>query len=183
MNSKFKFRRECLDRLNRYKRANIYYQDKKISNWIFNYIKDRDYRVVMLYIPLSIEVNIKDLIKRLRMDRVVVLVPFMEGKSFRLVKYRLPIKIKKFGVKEPNISKDFYKKIDLSIVPAIGIDIDFRRIGFGKGFYDRFFAQNRDRVEKIFFINRLGCISNKKITDPYDIRGDIYITPKKIFNR
>ncbi len=70
MNSKFKFRRECLDRLNRYKRANIYYQDKKISNWIFNYIKDRDYRVVMLYIPLSIEVNIKDLIKRLRMDRV-----------------------------------------------------------------------------------------------------------------
>jgi len=29
MNSKFKFRRECLDRLKRYKRANIYYQDKE----------------------------------------------------------------------------------------------------------------------------------------------------------
>ncbi len=81
----------------------------------------------------------------------MVLVPFMEGKSFRLVKYRLPIKIKKFGVKEPNISKDFYKKIDLSIVPVIGIDIDFRRIGFGKGFYDRFFSHNRDRVGEVFY--------------------------------
>jgi len=53
-------------------------------------------------------------------------------KAFRLVKYRLPYKDKNFGVKEPNISKDFYKKIDLSIVPAIGIDIDFRRIGLWK---------------------------------------------------
>ncbi len=64
MDGKSKFRRECLGRLKRYKRANIYYQDKKISNWIFNYIKNRGYRVVMLYIPLNLEVNIKDLITK-----------------------------------------------------------------------------------------------------------------------
>ncbi len=110
--------------------------DKKVCNWLYFYIKKSRYRVVMLYIPLKIEINLSNLIKKLRMDGVMVLVPFMEGKSFRLVKYRLPIKIKKFGVREPNISNNFYKKIDLSIVPVIGVDIDFKGWGFGKkGFY------------------------------------------------
>jgi len=180
MIEKGEFRRECIDRLKKFNRPNIYVWDKRVSNWLYRYIKIKKYHVVMLYIPLRLETNIADLIKKLRMDRIVVLVPFMEGKSFRLVKYRLPIKIKKFGVREPNISNDFYKKIDLSIVPVIGIDINFKRVGFGKGFYDRFFSKNRGRVREVFFVNRLGCISSKEITDSYDIEGDLYITPKKI---
>jgi 5-formyltetrahydrofolate cyclo-ligase len=180
MIKKSEFRRDCIAKLKKLNRPNIYVWDKRVSNWLYRYIKLNRYRVVMLYIPLKLEINISDLIKKLRRDRIEVLVPFMEGKSFRLVKYRLPIKIKKFGVREPNISNNLYKKIDLSIVPVIGIDIDFRRVGFGKGFYDRFFSKNSRKIGEIIFVNRLGCISYKKITDHYDIEGDLYITPKKI---
>ncbi len=177
------FRRECLKRLKARNRVKDYYGDKIVSNILYRYIKQSGLKVVMLYIPLKIEINISILIKRLRMEKVALLVPFMEGKSFRLVKYRLPIKIKKFGVKEPNISNSFYKKIDLAIVPIIGTDSSFRRIGFGKGFYDRFFEKSGDKIDRIFFIGRRSCICSKIVTDSYDVEGDYYITPKRVLDK
>jgi 5-formyltetrahydrofolate cyclo-ligase len=105
----------------------------------------------------------------------------MVGKSFRLVKYRLPLKIKNLSVKETNNSTKIYKKIDLAIVPVIGIDKTFRRVGFGKGFYDRFFGEKSTHIKEIFFIGRETCISDKNITNDYDIKGEQYITSDDIF--
>ncbi len=175
------FRASCLTKLKKNRASRYYASDKKISKWLYREIKDREVKVVMLYIPLKIEINISNLIKQLRKENVIVLVPFMVGKSFRLVKYRLPLKIKNFSVKEPNISTLIYKKIDLAIVPVIGIDKTFRRIGFGKGFYDRFFDNNSTHIEEIVFIGRETCISDKNITDDYDVEGDKYITSNNIF--
>ncbi len=177
------FRKECIERLKAQNSVRNYYGDKIISNILYKYIKKNRLKVIMLYIPLKIEINIYSLIKQLRMEKITLLVPFMEGKSFRLVKYRLPIKIKKFGVKEPNISSNFYKKIDLAIVPIIGTDSSFRRVGFGKGFYDRFFEKSGDKIDRVFFIGRRSCICSKVITDNYDVEGDYYITPKKVLDK
>jgi len=180
--NKNKFRKECINRLKRGNRVINYRLDKIVTQILYKYIKESNSKVIMLYIPLEIEVNINSLIKQLRKEEITLLVPFMVGKSFRLVKYRLPIKIKKFGVKEPNISNIIYKKIDLAIVPIIGMDKSFRRVGFGKGFYDRFFERSGQRVDRVFFVSRKQCISKNIITDDYDVKGDIYITPKEIFN-
>ncbi len=98
-----------------------------------------------------------------------------------MVKYRLPIKVKKFGVREPNISNNFYKNIDIAIVPVLGMDKSFRRIGFGKGYYDRFFGKYKERIGKVLFVGRESCICSEIITDNYDIEGDFYITPDKVF--
>ncbi len=175
------FRASCLRKLKKNRPSRYYASDKKISKWLYREIKEREVKVVMLYIPLKIEINISNLIKQLRKENVIVLVPFMVGKSFRLVKYRLPLKIKNFSVKEPNISTIIYKKIDLAIVPVIGIDKTFRRVGFGKGFYDRFFDNTSTHIEEIVFIGRETCISDKNITDDYDVEGDKYITSDNIF--
>jgi 5-formyltetrahydrofolate cyclo-ligase len=179
---KSKFRRECIDGLKRGNQVINYRLDKIVTQLLYKYVKKRKYKVIMLYIPLKIEINIGNLITQLRKEGVTLLVPFMVGKSFRLVKYRLPIKIKKFGVKEPNISNLIYKKIELAIVPIIGMDESFRRVGFGKGFYDRFFAGSGNRVDRVFFVGRKQCISKNIITDNYDVKGNVYITPKKILN-
>jgi 5-formyltetrahydrofolate cyclo-ligase len=176
------FRKECIKRLKKGNRVINYSSDKRVSKFLYKYIKKHKSKIVMLYVPLDIEINISNLITQLRKEKITLLVPFMVGKSFRLVKYRLPIRKKNFGVKEPNISNTFYKKIDLSIVPIIGMDRSFRRVGFGKGFYDRFFSKNRDKVDKILFVGRKICISDKLITDDYDVKGNLYITPKKVFN-
>jgi len=99
-----------------------------------------------------------------------------------LVKYRLPIKIKKFGVKEPNISNLIYKKIELAIVPIIGMDGGLRRVGFGKGFYDRFYATLNYKPITLF-IQRDFLYTHKHLCDDFDIECDFYITPKKTVKR
>jgi len=178
---KQKFRKRCLEELRRKKKVNRYKLDKMLEKQLLQLIKNRASRVIMLYIPLKIEVNIFSLITLLRKEKKVVLVPFMEGKSFSLVKYRLPLKIKKFGVKEPKNSNKYIKKIDLAIVPVLGIDSTLRRIGFGKGFYDRFFEKNSKKIKEIIFVGREYCISSEIITESHDVKGCGYFTPKNSF--
>ena len=102
----------------------------------------------------------------------------MEGESFRLVKYRLPLERKKFGIKEPKDSKQYrVKTLDMAIVPIVGLDITQRRVGFGKGMYDRFFEQENRYIKQTVFIARELCYSKEIITDKYDIQADIIITP------
>ncbi len=175
------FRKICIDGLKSKKEVNTYKLDKIVMQKLLIYIKRNKSRVIMLYIPLGIEVNILSLIRTLRKEKKTILVPFMEGESFRLVKYRLPLNIKKFGVKEPNKSNKYNNKIDLAIVPVIGIDSTLRRVGFGKGFYDRFFEKNHKNINTILFVGRKYCKSAEIITDDYDVKGDSYITPKNSF--
>jgi len=177
------FRKICLERLKRKNQINSYKLDKIVLKKLDKYLQNSDAKVIMLYIPLEIEVNILSLIIRLRKEKKTLLVPFMEGESFALVKYRLPLNIKKFGVKEPNYSNKYKKKIDLAIVPIIGTDSTFRRVGFGKGFYDRFFEKNHKNINKILFISRKHCVSPEIITDTYDVKGNYYITSKRSFLR
>ncbi len=176
-------RKECIRRLRSRKFHQNYIHDKLIVNHLSNFIKKSRAKNVMLYIPLNIEVNICSLIKALRMSRKNVFVPFMEGESFRLVKYKLPLKIKKFNIKEPTNKNSYYKKIDLAVIPTIAIDSTFRRIGFGKGMYDRFFDQYQANIENRIFISRVDCYQKDVMTDNHDVIGDYYITPKKNIKR
>lgn len=151
-------------------------KDKKISNEIYRIIKKYDFKTIMLYIPIKLEVDINGLILKLRREKKLILVPFMEGKSFRLVQYRLPLHKKKFGIKEPKNSYKFRaKNIDLAIVPIVGTDITLRRVGFGKGMYDRFFEKQKKHINYTLFITRKLFISEHTITDSHDISADMII--------
>jgi len=171
------FRKICIERAKRKRNVHTYKLDKIMNRRIYRYIKDKKMKVIMLYIPLKIEINIHSLIIKLRKEKKIVLVPFMEGKSFSLVKYRLPLRIKQFGVKEPKNTNKYKNKIDLAIVPIIGTDGTLRRVGFGKGFYDRFFEKNHKNINKILFVSREFCLSSEIITDDYDVKGNFYMTP------
>lgn len=175
------FRKICIKRLKEKNQGNNYKLDKMVIGKLSTIIEESGSKVIMLYIPLKIEINILNLIVKLRKEGKVLLVPFMEGESFSLVKYRLPLNIKQFGVKEPHHSNKYNKKIDLAIVPIIGTDSTLRRVGFGKGFYDRFFQKNRKNIKKILFVGRQRCVSSEIITDDYDVKGDLYITANREF--
>jgi len=154
-----------------------YMADKRINAMLYRMVKAESATTVMLYIPLAMEVDVMPLIRRLRREGILVLVPFMEGESFRLVKYRLPLKTKKYGVKEPKFSKQYRKKmIEFAIVPIVGTDSSLRRIGFGKGMYDRFFARYKKEIGEIVFTQRVLCQSRVSITDDYDVGADRIVT-------
>jgi len=182
MKEKNKFRKSAIKRLKKIANSKIKYKiDKDIIKKLKTEIKLKNAKTIMLYIPLDIEVNINLLIKELRAKKKIIFVPFMEGKSFRLVKYRLPLRRKQFGVKEPKSSRVYKKiKIDLSIVPIIATDSTLRRVGFGMGMYDRFFERYKKDIKKTIFVMRSLCFSKNIITSSYDIKGDILITKEGI---
>ena len=171
------FRQKCLKKMMKVSLSKHYSMDKKIVQSLYSIIEENNAHNIMLYLPMDTEVNLYPLIRHLRRKRKILYVPFMEGKSFRLVKYRLPLKKKQFGIKEPNDSKQYkVKDIDIAIVPIVGVDSTHRRVGFGKGMYDRFFEKHDKTIKQTIFVTRELCYSKEVVTDHYDVSADMIVT-------
>jgi 5-formyltetrahydrofolate cyclo-ligase len=177
--AKNSFRKKCLSELKKLSYGKRKKGSAKIVSVLQKLIKKRGYKRVLAYIPLKHEPDITNLFKMLNVNFSV---PFMEGKSFKMVKYRLPLKKGRFGIKEPCNSFERILKIDLAIVPVIGVDGSFRRIGFGKGMYDRFFEKIEPKPF-VVFVELKNCFLKQLICNEYDVVGDMYITPNKILIR
>jgi 5-formyltetrahydrofolate cyclo-ligase len=174
-NHKGDFRKSCIKRLEFSSRFLKFYKDKKTVQKLKKFIDIYKPKTVLLYIPMGLEVDVLPLINELRREQIRVYVPFMVEDSFKLVKYRLPLNVKRFGIKEPRNSFAWHKKIDLAIVPVVGIDKVCKRIGFGKGMYDRFFYRLNYKPVTVFTQLTL-CKADKILTDNYDIQADFIIT-------
>ncbi len=177
--NKNEFRTYCKKRLKSVMNKNKIKRDFLAREKILDYIDDVKAKNILLYISLESEIDTKKLLLQLRKSRKqTIFVPFMEGVSFKMVKYRLPLYIKKFNIKEPRNSFAISKKIDLAIVPVLGVDGAFRRVGFGKGMYDRFF-ESLGYKPKIAFVELTDCFTSLHVGESHDIQADIYITPYK----
>ncbi len=172
------FREHCLKRLKKVSSRGSYKKDKLVLQRLYQLIVEENAQKIMLYLPMKTEVDLYPLIKQLRKEKRILYVPFMEGKSFRVVRYRYPLEKKRFGIKEPKDSKQYRtKKLDIAIVPIVGLDITHRRVGFGKGMYDRFFEKEIKNISKTVFVARELCYSKEIVTDDYDVKADMIIVP------
>lgn len=178
------FRKDSIARLRQAQIRLHYQRDYFVIKKLYTVVRRENIHTILLYIPLGIEVDITPLIRLFRREKKLLYVPFMEGESFSLVKYRMPLEKKQFGIREPKYSRQYRKrKIDLAIVPIVGTDPTLRRVGFGKGMYDRFFEQEQKNIKKTVFVSRRLCWSPQVVTDSYDISADMIITPEKILQR
>lgn len=179
--TKSDFRKECIKKLNFCSKSSKLRKDKYISKEILKIIKFEKAKKILLYLPLGLEVDVRPLINSLRKRKEYkIFVPYMIGDSLKIVPFRLPLKSKKYKIKEPNFSNFSYKvELDLAIVPIIGTDDSFRRVGFGVGFYDRFFSSLKKRPKTIFTQLCL-CKATNILTLKHDIKADYIITNKGI---
>lgn len=178
MADKNSFREECLQRLKQTRGIRAYKKDKIVLSQLKKHIHKNHIKHIFLYLPLEMEVNLYPLITQWRKEGKQLYVPFMEGKSFRLVKYRLPLLKKQFAIKEPKDSKQYRRKeIDIALVPMVGVDVTKRRVGFGKGMYDRFFEKNIKNIKQVVFVARELCYSKEVVTDDHDVKADMIFTP------
>jgi 5-formyltetrahydrofolate cyclo-ligase len=174
------FRQNSIIKLKKCSKRSTLKKDKQIVKQVLAIIESQNVKRVLLFIPLKIEVDIRSLFLQLKKKKYKVFVPFMVGKSLKVVPYRLPLKKKKYNILEPNnsnIGKRY--KLDLAIVPVVGIDKKLKRIGYGAGFYDRFFDSLNYELKKVF-IQRTLCFSNKVLSEKHDIKADWIVTDKGI---
>ncbi len=177
--NKSDFRKYALKKLKTQKKAFYRNSTNKIIKKLKILIDKLAPKNILLYSPLKFESNINEIFKIASKKDIDIFVPFIEPEkdSFKMVKYRLPLKKSLFGTFESGNSTRKIDIVDLAIVPIVGIDRNGKRIGMGKGMYDRFFASLRKRPI-IIFIQNLECLSPVTITDHYDIQADYYITPR-----
>ncbi len=162
-------------------KRNKKYKSHLVSNKLLQLFKNLKGKKILFYFPLLMEVDILRVLKQLRKNNEIF-IPFMVAQSFKMVPFRLPLHKKKFGIYEAGNTVRNIKKIDIAIVPVVGVDGNLQRVGFGKGMYDRFFEKLQKRPYTIFTQLEL-CYTKELVCDAYDIACDLLITPKKSLKR
>ena len=175
--SKELFRKTCLQKMKALPKHNKIYRDSLVNKSLLKALKKVKNKSILFYYPLGFEVDVSKVLIIMRRKTNIYL-PFMEGSSFKMVNYRLPLRKKKFDILEAGNSIKKINKIDVAIVPSLGVDVNLQRIGFGKGMYDRFFARLKKKPYTIFIQGHM-CYTEQKICDSYDISCDLLITPRK----
>lgn len=85
-----------------------------------------------------------------------------------------------WGITEPVDGTEIHSAlIDMVIVPLLAYDVKGNRIGYGKGFYDRFLAECRPDIFKVG-VSYFEPEPEFEDINPFDIPLDICITPKEI---
>ncbi len=177
--TKAEFRSHCLKRMKNMPRHNKRHKDALIAKKLMQIITITKARSVLFYWPLSFEVDLRKLVRASR-KQMQVFLPFMVGESFKMVAFRLPLEQKAFHIFEPRASNKTVTHIDIAIVPAVGVDSSARRIGFGKGMYDRFF-ENLPTSPIIIFVQPELCKTSKPVCDHYDVSADLLVTPRRLY--
>lgn len=170
-------------------RNNITNKDTKskiIIDKILNLIKYKESKVICIYSNLEFEVDTSLLINSGITDNKTIAIPKVIDKNtmefYKIDSIEELIHIGKFGIKESIGKKNnLIKKsdIDLVIVPGICFDKNKNRIGYGKGYFDRYLSDVSESVTKIGICFDEQLLTNSDIeSTKNDIKMDIVITDK-----
>jgi 5-formyltetrahydrofolate cyclo-ligase len=173
-----------------YKQKRKELSEKEVTNLqksIYSQIVDINFtNIHTIHIFLSIEkqkeINTFPIINFLRKLKKTIIISKSDFKTNTLQHYifdkNTELNINEYGIPEPiNAQKIDVSKIDLVFVPLLISDKENYRVGYGKGFYDRFLSECKINVETIG-LNFFPPVD--KITDynEYDIPLDNIIFPK-----
>ena len=72
------------------------------------------------------------------------------------------------------------KELDMILIPLLAYDMQGNRVGYGKGFYDRFLAKCKPSVQKVglSYFEPLDIIAG---ADSFDVKLNACINPEKIW--
>lgn len=171
------------------KRKNIENKEEKsliINNKIKKMSEYKNAKIIAIYKSLPSEVNTTSLINdsiKLGKDVVLPKVEKEELKFYKITSLEDSFIKSNFGVEEPLGEENNYidkNDIDLVIVPGICFDKEKNRLGFGKGYYDRYLQNVNINTIGICFEEQI--VENRIPITEYDVKIKKIITDKKIYN-
>ncbi|MBR5156384.1 MAG: 5-formyltetrahydrofolate cyclo-ligase [Clostridia bacterium] len=140
-------------------------------------------KTVMLYISYNQEVNTHSLINTLKDADKNVCAPVCDTESCEMTAYYIDgfnsLVCGAYGILEPKPeNKANEEDIDCVIVPGCVFGKNFARIGYGKGYYDRFLPKAKNAV-KIGLCYDF-CLVDAVAANRYDEYVDIIVTEKEV---
>ena len=120
-----------------------------IDKKLFSMPAFRKAKTVFTYISFRSEVSTRGIIKKCLSLGKKVAVPVADMKLGKIIPVQFEsfssLKKSRFGVPEPALENSIKipaSKIDFIVVPGVAFDTSRNRIGYGKGFYDRFLSRH-----------------------------------------
>jgi len=141
---------------------------------------------ISLYYPSNYEVNTMKLFEILKSRKnLVTSLPVITSKGvMKFLKWKLlePLKVNSYGFLEPTANTKTASP-DLILVPLVAYDRFRNRLGYGKGYYDRFLGKYLKKHKNILTIGIAFSFQKyKKIpTSKHDVKLDYILTEKGIF--
>lgn len=156
-------------------------KDKKIKDSIIcekliNII--RPYNQIALYISIKNEV---DLLKLLNLNKSFYIPKVIDGKNMEMTKYNEILKENKFGCQE-SICNDYIDPnlLEVILIPLLGFDEFGNRVGYGKGYYDRYLKKTTKAL-KIGIAYECQKVKEVDFNDN-DIKLDMIVTEKNVYS-
>jgi 5-formyltetrahydrofolate cyclo-ligase len=138
---------------------------------------------VLFFAPLPGELDAWPLLEDALADKKIAALPRFDSASHgyaacRVQNLRSEIVTGQFGIREPGAKcvEIPLNRLDLVLVPGVGFDLQGRRLGRGRGFYDRLLAD----VDGI----KCGIAFDEQVVDeipvgPQDVRLNFILTPAR----
>jgi 5-formyltetrahydrofolate cyclo-ligase len=149
MMTKGTIRTRLLEKRNSLSNLEIYKKSSVIQKQVVNSSKFKLSNVIAAYFPTGSEVRTQHLMCVALKNHKVLALPRIDRDEIVFCQLSTT-DIKedklipgKFGIKEPAQSSEILENIDLLIVPGLAFDRNGYRLGYGKGYYDRFIAKRK----------------------------------------
>ena len=133
------------------------------------------------YYPYNYEINPMQILEKFEKKNYQISLPKIKKKSqmdFFEWSTKEPLLLNKYGIPEPISNKIIYPNIFL--VPLVAFDKNLNRIGYGGGFYDRYFEKIKKKNKKIITIGLAFSFQKvKKVPiNKHDFKLDYIVTEK-----
>ncbi|MBU2476991.1 5-formyltetrahydrofolate cyclo-ligase, partial [Candidatus Micrarchaeota archaeon] len=178
-------RKEFAEKRNLLDLSQIMHKSLKIKEKFFSLNETRKAKNIMIYISFKSEARTREIILELLEKKKKVIVPVINFKKneislSELKDYQKELVSSKLGLFQP--AKEFFrpfnpKELDLIVVPGIAFDEKGNRLGFGKGYYDKFLSKIQKKIPVIAlaFEEQIG---EKIVSEKHDIKMHKIITEK-----
>lgn len=181
--------KETLRKKIKEKRENLSQEEKKNLSFIIrekflSLCEIEKAQIIMSYMDFKNEVETRKINEILLQKGKKVLVPRVSDDKEKIIPVEITGEYKKgkYGIDE-SIGKDYLgKDIDIVIVPGIVFNKNCERIGFGKGYYDKFISEIEKTEKKILKISLAYDfqIDNTFKKEEHDKSVDMIVTEKRI---
>ena len=154
----------------------VFKQLDKLNIWKFKHYH------IFISISKYNELDTSSIIYKLKSEQKIIIVPKISNNELVhiAINDETEFGLNEFGIKEPNDGNHFIiENLDIIFIPLLAFDIKGHRVGYGKGYYDRFLKLTNSSSLKIglsFFdpINKILDI------DDNDVKLDYCVTPKQV---
>lgn len=130
---------------------------------------------VALYYPIKQEIDLRRL---LNVESKNFYLPRCNKNNLEFVKYTDEDNLicGDFNILEPKGSAINPKVLDIIYIPALCANSKNYRLGYGKGFYDRFFSKNKNlKAKKVIVVSKEFILDSFR-EDEFDIQCDYIIS-------